>query len=153
MDDNRVRDPFLIDVRNDLVPMVRPVEANEQNILMGEYMMPSIVENRSSIIYPPYGHDNFQLKSDVINLFSNNLPLYGRIDENPYYHISRFNKYCGNFKYYGINEKALRMRLFLHTLKDKAREWLDSLSAKVNRLKYKISNFQQSELENFQKLL
>ncbi|KAL2531151.1 Retrotrans gag domain-containing protein [Abeliophyllum distichum] len=62
------------------------------------------------------------------------------------------------------------MWLFLHTLKDKAREWLNSLPprsittwiyliqkftlkyfppVRVNRLKYEISNFQQSELENF----
>ena len=63
----------------------------------------------------------------MINLFSNNIPFYGRSDENPHYHLAHFLEYCGNFKYQGINEKALRMRLFPHTLKDKAREWLDSL--------------------------
>ncbi|KAL2533230.1 Retrotrans gag domain-containing protein [Abeliophyllum distichum] len=171
-DNNRVRDPPLVDVRNNFVPMVRPVEVNERVILMGEYMMPLIVENQSSIIYPPYGHDNFQLRPDVINLFSNNLQFYGKTDKNPHYHISRFIEYCENFKHHGVNKEALRMRLFPHTLKDKAREWLDSLpsgsittwtdliqkftrkyfpSAKVNKLKHKIkiSNFQKSDFGKF----
>ncbi|KAL2512156.1 Uncharacterized protein Adt_17756 [Abeliophyllum distichum] len=123
MEDNRVQDQLPADGINNQVPIAQPVEVNERDILMGEYMMPPIVENQSRIIYPPYGHDNFQLRPDVMNLFSNNLSFYGSTDENPHYHISRFDEYCGNFKY-GVNEEALRMRLFPHTLKDKAREWL-----------------------------
>ncbi|XP_052197378.1 uncharacterized protein LOC127804544 [Diospyros lotus] len=158
------------DNENQLVQVERTVEINERDILMGDFMMPPVVENRSSIVYPPYGHDNFQLRPDVINLFSNNIPFYGRIDENPHYHLSRFLEYCGNFKYQGINEEAMRMRLFPHNLKDKAREWLDSLSpgsittwadlvhkftlkyfppAKISKLKHEISTFQQAEIENF----
>ncbi|XP_052198364.1 uncharacterized protein LOC127805652 [Diospyros lotus] len=91
-------------------------------------------------------------------------------EENPHSHLSWFLKYCGNFKYQGINEEALKMRLFPHTLKDRAREWLDSLPlgsittwtdlvqkftlkyfppAKINKLKHEISTFQQAEFENF----
>ncbi|KAL2466426.1 Reverse transcriptase Ty1/copia-type domain-containing protein [Abeliophyllum distichum] len=33
-------------------------------------MMPPIVENQSGIIYPPYGHNNFQLKPNVANTFA-----------------------------------------------------------------------------------
>ncbi|KAL2542706.1 Uncharacterized protein Adt_03684 [Abeliophyllum distichum] len=115
MEDNRIRDPLPADVINNLSPIARPAEVNELDNLMGEYMMPLIVENRSSIIYPPYGHDNFQLRSDVINLFLNNVSLYGRTDENPHYHISHFDEYCENFKYHGVNEEAIMIRLFPHT--------------------------------------
>ncbi|KAL2491590.1 Uncharacterized protein Adt_27218 [Abeliophyllum distichum] len=87
MEDNRVQDQLHVDGINNQAPIARPVQVNEWDILMGEYMMPPIVENRSSIIYPPYGHDNFQLRPDVMNLFSNNLSFYGMTDENPYYHI------------------------------------------------------------------
>ncbi|KAL2531618.1 Retrotrans gag domain-containing protein [Abeliophyllum distichum] len=100
MEDNRLQEQLPADGMNNQAPIARPVEVNERDILMGEYMMPPIVENRSSIIYPPYGHDNFQLRPDVMNLFSNNLPFYGSTDENPHYHISRFDEYCGNFKYH-----------------------------------------------------
>ncbi|KAL2512831.1 Retrotrans gag domain-containing protein [Abeliophyllum distichum] len=115
MADNRNNDQLPADVVNNLAPMCRPIEVNERDILMGEYMMPLFVENRSNIIYPPYGHDNFQLRPNVINLISNNLPFYGRIDENSHYHIFRFDEYCRNFKYHGVNEEVLKMRLFPHT--------------------------------------
>ncbi|KAL2518519.1 Uncharacterized protein Adt_14766 [Abeliophyllum distichum] len=98
MDDNRNQNQLPADQRNNLAPVARPVEVNERDILMDEYMMLPIVENRSSIIYPPYGHDNFQLRLDVINLLSNNVPFYGVTDENPHYHISRFDEYCRNFQ-------------------------------------------------------
>ncbi|KAL2542325.1 Uncharacterized protein Adt_03303 [Abeliophyllum distichum] len=107
MEDNRIQYPLPADVRNNLAPttvrnnlapMTRPVEVDERDILMGEYMMPPMVKNWSSIIYLPYGHDNFQLRPDVINLFSNSLSFYGRTNENLYYHISRFDEYCRNFK-------------------------------------------------------
>ncbi|KAL2497361.1 Retrotrans gag domain-containing protein [Abeliophyllum distichum] len=127
MDDNQVRDRLPADVRNNPAPMARPIEVNERDILMGEYLMPLIVENWSSKIYPPYGHDIFQMRPDMINLFSNNMPFYGRTDKNPHYHICHFDEYCRNFKYHSVNEESLRMRLFPHTLKDKVREWLDSL--------------------------
>jgi len=117
------------DNANQLVQIAQPIEVNEWDILMGDFMMPLVIENRSSIIYLPYGHENFQLRPDVINLFANNIPFYGMSEENPHYHLSRFLEYYGNFKYQGINEEALKMRLFPHTLKDKAREWLDSLPA------------------------
>ncbi|XP_052172112.1 uncharacterized protein LOC127788032 [Diospyros lotus] len=155
---------------NQLIQVERVVEINERDILVGDFMISLIVENRSSIIYPSYRHDNFQLRPDVINLFSNNIHFYGRNDKNPHYHLSCFLEYCGNFEYQGINEEALKMRLFSHTLKDKAREWLDSLPpgsittwmdvilkftlkyfplAKIKRLKIEISTFQQAESENF----
>ncbi|KAL2526155.1 Uncharacterized protein Adt_11209 [Abeliophyllum distichum] len=110
MDDNFwVRDPPPTDMDNIPVPMVRAVKVNEKDILMGEYMMPPIVENRSIIIYLPYGYDNFQLRPDVINLFSNNLHFYGRTDENLHFHHSHF------MKYQGVNKETLRMRLFTHS--------------------------------------
>ena len=65
---------------NQLIPVAPAAEINERDILIGDFMMPPIIKNRSSIIYPSYRHDNFQLRLDVINLFSNNIPFYGRSD-------------------------------------------------------------------------
>ncbi|XP_022866156.1 uncharacterized protein LOC111385964 [Olea europaea var. sylvestris] len=47
--------------------------------------------------------------------------------ENPHTHISRFLDMCQHFRYQGISDDAIRLRLFPHTLRDKALEWLDSL--------------------------
>ncbi|KAL2480421.1 Uncharacterized protein Adt_33387 [Abeliophyllum distichum] len=86
-DNNQSYDPPSTDVRNLLASMVRAAEVNEWDILMDEYMMSPIFEN---------------------------LPFYGRTNENLHYHLSRFMEYCRNFTYQGVNDKALRMRLF-HT--------------------------------------
>ncbi|KAL2526390.1 uncharacterized protein Adt_11444 [Abeliophyllum distichum] len=121
-DNNRIRDPPLADAENLLA-----VEVNERDIILGEYMMPPIVENRSSIIHPSYGHDNFQLRPDVINVFSNNLPFLGELIKICIItSLALWNTVeTSNIK--GLNEEALRIRLFSHTLKDKAWEWLASL--------------------------
>ena len=42
------------DNANQLIQMAQPVEVNERDILIGDFMMPPMIENRSSIIYPPY---------------------------------------------------------------------------------------------------
>ncbi|KAL2513065.1 Uncharacterized protein Adt_18665 [Abeliophyllum distichum] len=121
-DNNRVSDPPPPNMRNNLALVALLVEVNERDILIGDYMISSNVKNRSSMIYPYFRLNNFQLRLDVINLFLNNLPFYGRTNENPHYHLSRFIEYSGKFKYHGVNEKSLRMRLFPHTLKNKTSE-------------------------------
>ncbi|XP_022859399.1 uncharacterized protein LOC111380147, partial [Olea europaea var. sylvestris] len=77
---------------------------------------------------------------------------------------------CQHFKYQGISDNAIRLRLFPHTLRDKALEWLDSLPiasittwnelahkfctkfflpAKIAKLRHEISIFSQGESESF----
>ncbi|KAL6528076.1 hypothetical protein OROHE_015026 [Orobanche hederae] len=76
----------------------------------------------------------------------------------------------GNFAYPNLNKEAISMRLLVHTLKDRAREWLDTLPPrsittwpefvekfttkyfppiKVAKLKYEISTFRQQDSESF----
>ncbi|KAL6573188.1 hypothetical protein OROMI_012804 [Orobanche minor] len=152
-------------LQNQIVP-----ELDEDNMLFGEFMIPPSLSVQTSVIYPPFGVDNFQIRPDVINLFSNNNSFYGRTDENPYLHINRFVEVCGNFKYPNVNDEEIKMRLFVHTLKDRAREWLDTLPPrsitnwsefvqkfttkyfppiKVAKLKYEISTFRQQDSESF----
>ncbi|XP_022867325.1 uncharacterized protein LOC111387038 [Olea europaea var. sylvestris] len=75
-----------------------------------------------------------------------------------------------NFTYEGANDEVIRMRLFVQTLKDKAREWIDTLPsrsitsrvelvqkfttkffppARVAKLKHDITTFQQLDSETF----
>ncbi|KAL2542372.1 Uncharacterized protein Adt_03350 [Abeliophyllum distichum] len=118
---NRVCDlpPVDATMGNLLAPMVRAVKVNERNILMNDYTMLPIVENQSSIIYPPYG----------------------QADQAPDYHLSRFMEYFGNFKYQGVNDKALKTRLLHYTLK-KSRKWLDLLpSNSINHGQMQFKNF------------
>ncbi|KAL2531597.1 Uncharacterized protein Adt_04948 [Abeliophyllum distichum] len=118
-------------------------EFDEDIILVGDFLTPQIINNQSSIVYPPFGQPNFQLKTNKCANTSN-------IKESQ----TTPSSYC----------------LFQHTLRDKALEWLDSLPvgsittwndlaqkfytkffppAKVSKLKHDISIFQQSETESF----
>lgn len=45
--------------------------SNENERLMEEYMVPPVVESRSSISYPAFGQANFHFRMDVINMFQN----------------------------------------------------------------------------------
>lgn len=77
---------------------------------------------------------------------------------------------CQHFKYHGISDDAIRLRLFPHILCDKVLEWLDSQPivsirtwndltqkfytkffppAKIAKLKHDISDFRQGESESF----
>lgn len=77
---------------------------------------------------------------------------------------------CQHFRYLGISDGVIRLRLFPHTLHDKALEWLDSQPiasittwndlaqkfctkffppAKITKLKHDISIFRQGESESF----
>lgn len=88
---------------------------NEEIIFFGDFVNPSIVENQSSIVYLSYDHSNFQLRSDVINLFSNTTSFYGRITKNVHSHVVGFMEISSNFKYEGMSMEAILMR-FLCTL-------------------------------------
>ncbi|CAA3023591.1 Hypothetical predicted protein [Olea europaea subsp. europaea] len=87
-------------------------------------------------------------------------------------HVSRFLEMCQHFKYQGISDDAIKLRLFPHTLWDRALEWLDSQPiasittwndlaqkfctkffppAKITKLKHDISIFRQGETESFDK--
>ncbi|KAL2474491.1 Uncharacterized protein Adt_35227 [Abeliophyllum distichum] len=90
--------------------------------------------------------------------------------ENPNTHLSRFLRMCQNFQFQGVNEDAIRLRLFPYILRDGALEWLDSephasittwddlarkfcnkyfSPVKVAKMKLEISTFQQLDGEMY----
>ncbi|KAL2540253.1 Uncharacterized protein Adt_01231 [Abeliophyllum distichum] len=74
-------------------------EDDEGNMPMTQFLTPAAAPDRSSIIYPAFGRNDFQLRADLINLFSNNLQLYGKANENSNAHLSRFLQMCRNFQF------------------------------------------------------
>ncbi|KAL2512797.1 Uncharacterized protein Adt_18397 [Abeliophyllum distichum] len=73
------------------------VEDDDGNILMAQFLTPATAPDHSSIVYHAFGRHEFQLRADLINLFSNNLQLYGKSHENLNTHLSRFLRMCRNF--------------------------------------------------------
>ncbi|KAL2532242.1 Uncharacterized protein Adt_05593 [Abeliophyllum distichum] len=99
---------------------------DDGNIPMAQFLTPAAAPDRSSIVYLAFGRNDFQLRTDLINLFSNHLQFYGKANENSNTHLSRFLRMCHNFQFQGVNEDAIRLRLFLYTLRKGTLEWLDS---------------------------
>ncbi|KAL2532014.1 Uncharacterized protein Adt_05365 [Abeliophyllum distichum] len=97
-------------------------EDDDGNMPMAQFLTPAATLDRSSIVYPAFSRNDFQLRADLINLFSNNLEFYGKANENPNTHLSRFLRMCRNFQFQGVNEDAIQLRLFPYTLRDGALE-------------------------------
>src|SRR5436189_1206346 len=121
-----------------------------------------------SIVRPPIGQNNFELKPGFISMFQNHVQFYGLPHEDPNQHIANFLEYCDTFKMNGVSDDAIRLRLFSFSLRDKAKAWVqaqpagafktwDELSkafiykyfppSRASQLKNEILGFQQLDRE------
>lgn len=89
---------------------------DEGNQILGDFLTPQVIQSQSNIVYPLFGQPNFYLKTNVIQLFQNGHQFYGKAEENPHTHVSRFLDMCQHFRYQEILDDAIRLRLFPHTL-------------------------------------
>lgn len=97
------------------------VEAQyDESALRGDFLSPFVAQSQSNIVYPAFERPNFQLKTNIIQLLQNGHQFYGMANENLYTHVSCFLDMCQHFRYQGISEDAIQLRLFPHTLRDKA---------------------------------
>ncbi|XP_022878730.1 uncharacterized protein LOC111396550 [Olea europaea var. sylvestris] len=147
-------------------------EVNEGDLPISMFLTPIGAPARSSILYLDFGVNNFQIRADWINLMNNTLQFYGLPHENPNTHILRFLRNCQNCHAPGVNEDAIKLRLFPYTLRDAALEWLDAepdgiittweeltrkscnkffLPAKVAKIRLEIQTFQQKDEESYHK--
>ncbi|KAL2498086.1 Uncharacterized protein Adt_23636 [Abeliophyllum distichum] len=51
---------------------------DDGNMPMAQFLTPVAALDDSSIFYPAFGQNDFQLRADLISLFSNNLKFFGR---------------------------------------------------------------------------
>ena len=99
----------------------------------------------------------------------NNIQFHGLPSENSNAHLTSFIEVCDTVKYNGVTEEALRLRLFLLSLSDRAKHWFtnqppDSITSrndlvqkfltkifppsKIAQLVQEINTFRQFEGEN-----
>ena len=82
----------------------------------------------SSITRPTVEANNFELKPTLLSIVQQD-QFGGSPTENPNLHLSVFLEYCDTLKLNGVSLDGIMIRLFLFSLKDKAKMWLHSLPA------------------------
>ena len=94
-----------------------------------EYAQPSIDGTASCIRKPTVQANNFELKPSYVNMIQNSVQFHGLPNEDPNLHIAYFLDICDMFRVNDVPDDAIRLILFPFSLKDRAREWLNSLPA------------------------
>ena len=81
----------------------------------------------SSIVRPPIAADNFELKPNFIQMVQQMFWFDSFQDEDPYAHLTNFLEISDTFKVNGVDEDEIRLRLFLFSVRGRAKQWLSSL--------------------------
>ena len=144
-------------------------EQREVERTLLDFAMPGVDGTRQSIARPTINANNFEIKPALLQMIQSSVQFYGLANEDPNAHIANFLEICDTFKYNGVSDDAIRLRLFPFTLKDRAKAWLNSqppasittwdLLAKAFLAKYfppaktakiikDITTFQQFEMES-----
>ena len=63
----------------------------------------------------------------MLQMIQTSVQFNGLPHEDPNAHIANFIEICDTFKYNGVSDDAVRLRLFPFSLKDRAKNWLNSL--------------------------
>ncbi|KAA3460523.1 retrotransposon gag protein [Gossypium australe] len=82
---------------------------------------------KSSIVRPAIAVNIFELKPNTIQMIQQFVQFNGLQDEDPNTHIANFLELCDTFKINGVSDDAIRLRLFPFSLRNKAKQWLNSL--------------------------
>ncbi|KAK5793306.1 hypothetical protein PVK06_034448 [Gossypium arboreum] len=135
---------------------------------MYDYAKPSLTGAESSIVRPAIAANNFELKPNRIQMIQHFIQFDGLQDEDPNTHLENFLEFCDTFKINGVSDDAIRLRLFPFLLRNKAKQWLNSLPrgsittweqitkkfllkyfslAKTAKLRNDISSFMKMDLE------
>ena len=100
--------------------------AQPERRTLGDFVMPDISCSFGGIMAPTIANNNFEIKPSIIQMVQNN-QFGGLQGEDPYAHILTFLNVCATFKINGVIVDAIRLRLFVFSVKKKAQLWLASL--------------------------
>ena len=100
-------------------------EIGDDSKTLRELFSPITTNPPSCVVLPATTATHFELKPQIIHL----LPTFHGLDrEDPYMHVKDFLEICATCKFQNFTDDSVRLRLFPFSLKDKAKEWLNSLS-------------------------
>ncbi|KAL0405133.1 UNVERIFIED_CONTAM: hypothetical protein Slati_3827200 [Sesamum latifolium] len=96
---------------------------------MMEYSFPTTDGTISSIVKPSVKANNFEIKPSIIQIIWSSVQFYGLPNEDPNKHLMNFLEICDTFRFNGVSNDAVRLRIFSFSLCDTAKVWLQSLPA------------------------
>ncbi|KAL5550767.1 hypothetical protein UlMin_000943 [Ulmus minor] len=144
------------------------VEGGENRRVLRDYVAPNVTGTTSGIRRPTIQANNFEIKPSFIKMVQAN-QFGGMSKDDPNAHISSFLEVCDLCKINGVSEDAVRLRVFPFSLRDRAKEWLNSLPpgsittwnelvqkflskffppAKTTKLRNEITSFTQYDQES-----
>ncbi|XP_042387846.1 uncharacterized protein LOC121979938 [Zingiber officinale] len=106
--------------------------------LLKDYATPYARGVQSSITRPPIDANNFEIKPAVIHMVQQN-QFGGGPYKDPNHHLELFYAICGTMKVNEVPPESVRLLFFGFSLKDRAKQWLNSLPADS------ISSWEQCE--------
>ncbi|KAL0463097.1 UNVERIFIED_CONTAM: hypothetical protein Slati_0197300 [Sesamum latifolium] len=96
---------------------------------MMEYSFLTADGTISSIVKPSVEANNFEIKPSIIQIIRSSLQFSDLPNEDPNKHLINFLEICDTFRFNGISNDAVRLRIFSFSLCDTAKDWLQSLPA------------------------
>ena len=92
----------------------------EQRRTLRDFIALRVQGIASSIAHPNVEANNFELKMTLISMVQQS-QFGGTSLEDPNLHLSFFSERCDTLKLNGVSIDAIRLRLFLFSLRDRAR--------------------------------
>ncbi|XP_017982310.1 PREDICTED: uncharacterized protein LOC108663236 [Theobroma cacao] len=102
----------------------------EANRALRDYVVPLLQGLHQSIRRPSINANNFEIKLAYIQIIQSLVQFGGLLSVDPNSHLENFLEICYTFKYNGVTDDIIRLRLFPFSLRDKAKSWLNSLPNK-----------------------
>lgn len=112
------------DILPSQLPANEPMAQNER--ALREYALPNMHLVRGSITRPTIIINNFEIKPTMVQMIQNNLRFKGTMTKDPSIQLKWFLQLCDMFKYNGVTDEFIRLRLFPFPLTDNTFSWLDT---------------------------
>ncbi|XP_017970386.1 PREDICTED: uncharacterized protein LOC108660644 [Theobroma cacao] len=140
------------------------------NRALRDYAVPLLQGLHQSIRRHFINANNFEIKPAYIQMIQSSVRFGGLPNDDHNAHLVNFLEICDTFKYNGVTDDVIRLRLFPFSLRDKAKSWLNSLPngsittweelaqkfltkffllAKTAKLRNDITSFTQFDGESF----
>ncbi|XP_058213682.1 uncharacterized protein LOC131325434 [Rhododendron vialii] len=106
---------------------IMALRANQENQdrQLREYFAPPAYTSPSCILLPTITAAQYEIKSHTLQM----LPSFHGLDnEDPFKHIDEFVEKSSTVKIQNFSDDALKLKLFPFSLKDRAKDWLNSLA-------------------------